>query len=563
MAQSKKHNISVAAATQAGPRINSSLSSSNQATSRWQWLLVVMVMLASTLHRGRLRDFPLERDEGEYAYAGQLLLEGIPPYQLVFNMKLPGTYAAYAFMMAIFGQTAAGVHLGLIVVNDLTILFVFALGRRLYDASAGLIACATYALLSASQDVLGLAAHATHFVNLFATAGLLVLLRACGSGRLLAFFGSGLLLGMAFLMKQHGIFLTVFGIVYGAGRLFHGRHGSSGEVFRPLVMMVVGTLTPIVLTCVALACAGVIDNFLFWTISYASAYIQQARSDDAWADFKWALGRVVGGNAPLWTLAGCGLIGTWIKPEKRQSALFLSGFLFFSFLAICPGFYFRPHYFIILLPACALLVGAFAYTLINLGLQARLRQSGALTTAFIAFALACAWSIWQERKYLFEYSPVEACLETYKAMPFVEAPKIADYIARHTKPNDRIAVFGSEPEIYFYSRRHSATGFVYMYPLMENHPYALGMKRDFVSEIEDKKPTYYVVVMLPDSWNPNLDSIKDLVAWSNEYCRKHYDLVGVIDVNPAGAVYSWDEQVKPGIRGFPRTILVYRRKPGS
>jgi hypothetical protein len=40
--------------------------------------------------RWRLREMPLERDEGEYAYAGQLLLQGIPPYQLAYNMKFPG-----------------------------------------------------------------------------------------------------------------------------------------------------------------------------------------------------------------------------------------------------------------------------------------------------------------------------------------------------------------------------------------------------------------------------------------------------------------------------------------
>jgi hypothetical protein len=38
----------------------------------------------------------LERDEGEYAYAGQLMLQGIPPYQLAYTMKLPGPFAAYA-----------------------------------------------------------------------------------------------------------------------------------------------------------------------------------------------------------------------------------------------------------------------------------------------------------------------------------------------------------------------------------------------------------------------------------------------------------------------------------
>src|SRR3954447_20963536 len=63
--------------------------------------------------RFRLLDMPLERDEGEYAYAGQLMLQGIPPYKFAYNMKLPGTYASYAFIMAVFGQTTRGIHLGL------------------------------------------------------------------------------------------------------------------------------------------------------------------------------------------------------------------------------------------------------------------------------------------------------------------------------------------------------------------------------------------------------------------------------------------------------------------
>ena len=74
------------------------------------WVVVLLVMLAAGLLRWRLLDIPLERDEGEYAYAGQLMLQGIPPYQLACNMKLPGTYAAYAVLMAVFGQTIAGVH---------------------------------------------------------------------------------------------------------------------------------------------------------------------------------------------------------------------------------------------------------------------------------------------------------------------------------------------------------------------------------------------------------------------------------------------------------------------
>src|SRR5437868_1972446 len=79
---------------------------------RWDYVAIFLVIVLTVGIRFRLRDFPLERDEGEYAYAGQLILQGIPPYQLAYNMKLPGTYAAYALIMAVFGQTGFSIHVG-------------------------------------------------------------------------------------------------------------------------------------------------------------------------------------------------------------------------------------------------------------------------------------------------------------------------------------------------------------------------------------------------------------------------------------------------------------------
>src|SRR5437879_1293821 len=178
------------------------------------WLFVGLVILVTVAVRLRLRDMPLERDEGEYAYAGQLILQGIAPYKLVYNMKFPGTYAAYALIMALFGQTPGGIHLGLTIVNAATIVLIFILGRKLLDSVAGIMAAASYALLSLSPAVLGLAAHANHFVILAAVAGMLALVRGCEAGRPVACFGSGLLFGVALLMKQHGVVFGVFGGLY-------------------------------------------------------------------------------------------------------------------------------------------------------------------------------------------------------------------------------------------------------------------------------------------------------------------------------------------------------------
>src|ERR1017187_6551911 len=106
-------------------------------------LLFVVIALFGVI-RFRLRNMPLERDEGEYAYAGQLMLQGIPPYQLAYSMKLPGTAAAYSVILAVFGQTPSATHLGLLLVNAATTLVVFSLGRRLFGELAGLVAAASY-----------------------------------------------------------------------------------------------------------------------------------------------------------------------------------------------------------------------------------------------------------------------------------------------------------------------------------------------------------------------------------------------------------------------------------
>src|SRR5258708_4006770 len=144
----------------------------------------------------------LERDEGEYAYAGQLMLQHIPPYKLAYNMKLPGTYAAYAIIMAIFGETPQGIHLGVLLINSLTLILIYFLAGRLFGRTAGIVATATYGLLSTHQTTLGFAGHATHFVVLAAVAGLVLFLRAIEQNRLRLLFWSGTLFGLAFVMKQ-------------------------------------------------------------------------------------------------------------------------------------------------------------------------------------------------------------------------------------------------------------------------------------------------------------------------------------------------------------------------
>src|SRR5437879_4584565 len=89
------------------------------------WLLVGVMVLFTIFVRVRLGKMPLERDEGEYAYAGQLMLKGIPPYKEAYNLKLPGTPAAYALIMAALGQSPSAIHFGVALVNAGSIVLMF------------------------------------------------------------------------------------------------------------------------------------------------------------------------------------------------------------------------------------------------------------------------------------------------------------------------------------------------------------------------------------------------------------------------------------------------------
>src|SRR5208283_2554875 len=195
----------------------------------WTWWFMVAVLVVVAVVRLRLLNFPLERDEGEYAYAGQLMLQGIPPYQLAYNMKFPGTYAAYAVIIALFGPTPAGIHFGVLCLTTLTALMLFWLGKKMLDPTAGIVAASAYAVLAASPSMLGLAGHATHFCAFFATAGLCAMWQARQNRNGLVVLAAGLLFGTAVLMKQQAALIALWASLAWTVWCFRKTEISSGK----------------------------------------------------------------------------------------------------------------------------------------------------------------------------------------------------------------------------------------------------------------------------------------------------------------------------------------------
>ena len=125
---------------------------------------------------------------------------------------------------------------------------------------------------------------------------------------------------------------------------------------------------------------------------------------------------------------------------------------------------------------------------------------------------------------------MQACRSVYGLNPFPESLEISRVIRQLTRPDDRIAVLGSEPQIYFYSGRRSATGYIYTYALMENSDFALEMQEQMIEEIETAEPSILVYVNIPSSWLRRPDSHQRLLRWLGGYLPENYQPVMVAEM---------------------------------
>jgi len=249
-----------------------------------------------------------------------------------------------------------------------------------------------------------------------------------------------------------------------------------------------------------------------------------------------------------------------LHKELKVSRVFILFFAVFSFLSICPGFFFRQHYYVTLLPAVSMLVGIFVdYS--DMKITASFKSSYLRFAGLVIFIVAILTGIVGQEEYLFQDGPNKVSRTFYGQNPFPESVEIAKFLKSASSVSDKIAILGSEPEIFFYSQRHSATGYIYVYGLMEIHEYSLRMQKEMINEIESSRPKFIVVVQVDTSWLVRPESEKYIFGWLNSYLMRNYALVGVADtISPETTVYKWYADAARYVIRSPYYTLVFERR---
>ena len=516
-------------------------------------LLCVLIILGVAAIRIHLASIPFERDEGEYAYAGQMILHGVPPYQEVYNMKFPGVYFMYSLAFKLFGEGVPAARYLTLLLQLIGAGFIFLLARRVINPLAGWLAAAMFMLFNLTLALQGIMCNAEHFVVAFLVPSFFFLYRGMEEESAVDIVIAGILTSTACLMKQHAIVFAISGAVWiiytqrvvllksigntGFGfpfcfipRLWAGRGRKRGRLlatrqsanvpFKYLFAYAIGGIIPVFLMALYLYQAGVWDHFYFLTIQYAREYASAVPLGSGISQLNPANHDTSTWSPLLVWFIVISVIGLLLPGTGSKTRLFLFVLLLASGLAVCPGFLFRRHYFLLMIPVFALLFTNTAF-LITRYFGEHLRYV-MLSLFIIANA---AFFMFYQRDCFFKLPPESVTEKLYPGTPFSISGEVAAFIKQRTLPNDRICMLGAEPQLFFLSQRRSASGYIYIYPMLERQKYADTMTSEFIAETEQHKPAMLVYSsksVFEDGYNKD----SRLYKWFDTY-KSQYKLAAI------------------------------------
>jgi len=575
MKPAKKKGASTASPKNAGKAI-SEIKTNFSLGKYLPLLLLAGSVIFIVLCRLRLLGVPLERDEGEYAYVAQQLLQGIPPFVSIYHVKLPGMYGAYAVIMTLFGQTCEGIHLGLLVADLLSCIPMYLIAKRLFNPTAAAYAASVFFIMTISQSLLGFSANSEPFILLTALPGILLLLYgidllsgAIGLKAVPIFLLSGILMGLAYVVKQNAVFFILFAGIYFLYKALTIKPVNWIKLLLYGFVWGLGVILPLALTCLIFWKLGLFEKFWWWTWIYPRIYVAAMPWEYGKMSLEYAMKGIGAGAPGIWAvfwplvaLSVWGLIGI-LSQRSMDRKVFVIGLLIASAIAITVGLNFYAHYFILATPVIAILVAAGCDSLLFFQ-QGRGKGTDSIYPGFIVLFVAIILVVNCEKTYLFEMDGSAVSHASYGANPFPEAMEIGKFLEQNTTANDKILVLGSEPEIYFYANRKSVTGFVYMYEIYKHHPYAHHFQEQLAAEIDSSNPKYIVMANLDASWFSGFTDRSDtfLFNWAARYEQRHYSSVSTIDLLwPRPDMYCTDGPQAPCV---PLTkdlyIQIYVRK---
>lgn len=488
-------------------------------------LAVVAVLALFAILRWPYLEMPLERDEGTYLVLGHQVTQGAVPYEDIYEMKPPGLFYAYAILSAIGGygfEGARTITLLLHLVNGLFLFFILRRTGWLWGALGAMIA---FLSLSMNPYFHGFALLPEPIMIFLFLSGILCLqfARAKNYRYLLA----AAFLVSSFWIKQNMMFPLIF---VGLLLLYRIIRSPLPEK-QPLLYFMAGGVAVPVFTLLPIVLQGGWDDFYYWVWTYPKSIYTQSISWSSGFSYMTKVLELSWSHLMVWVIAaGLGFAFHFALKQRLYGRATPLLFLVFSFLAVMPGLRFYGHYWMILLPAIAVGVGAFFEGVHQLLRMRFSRLASGIAISCLLLGLTSG-HIFQQSKVYFSPNIEEWSRLSYGNNPFLEIHDIAKKLKDYASTKEDVVVMGSEPQLYVYLQATPFTSHTFITFLNKVHPRRGEMRSEFTSDVQQAEPKYMVFVNHPYSWSISDQDRKDVHQWAYRYAKNYYRPIGLYEMD--------------------------------
>ncbi len=445
--------------------------------------------------------WPLSRDQGIFAWIGDVILQGGIPYQDAWDVKGILTYYTFAFSQLVFGRTLWGIRACDLIFLATTCFMLARFLRRYCEAWVVQVGVAFFALFHLLRGYWATAQPDGWATMLVMCAVSLIYLPEISSTkkRLLA----GVLIGLACLYK---IVFIVFLVPLGVYCMLRDR-GPLDLRIENLAPVAAGAFGVVIASLLWLGAFGALGDFMQIQFDFNPAVHTRI--------FSWSAAGILGRLAAylkwyLWAspLIAIGLITLWREHRDLFLALLAQLLTAFFFVVVQNKYYsyhWHPVRFTLLIFFVFGISGTWKFLRDRFAADAPPRAAlvqAAMVAVLCALAFVKGPDVDRQgiSARILGKGPVEEYFRGFKSyynrsFRFLSNYRAVEYLLANSKEDESVLVWGWEPMINYMAHRRSPTRFGYNYPLVTDAKdrRELGYRSEFMEALVKDLPRYIVV----------------------------------------------------------------------
>ena len=459
----------------------------------------IIILLAGLVISSVSLIYPFGRDQGIYAYAGKLILDGKIDYKYSYNLRPPAIHYTYALGEMIFGNSMSGMRIFEMIWQLLTSLIIFSIIVKLSNSGKAAVFGSIFYLFLYFRLDYWHTLQTESFMNLF-IAGSVLMLISNWKREFIPLFISGLFAGMTLLFKSTILLLVVL-LVLSLIFIKRKDNGFKKSIFYFAGIAFVFSL------CIAYYFYNDAFNYL-WEVQFVQipmyakiGYLNETKEfilSNVFRMFTYSV------YAPLIFFSVILLILNIRKKEFGFNSTVISSWFIAGLFSIIIQWKFFYYHFILLIPPVTIII--FSYYQYLLNLFTKVNKKTVFAFALIVLIL---YTLFASRPYFSKYSDLTDVIfkrnslqEKYIKLGITQDSvftinkiyEITDYIKQNTNDKDKIFVWGIEPIIYYFSGRDCVSRFIYNTPLYWRGN-NLTYQNEFIKSLKETNPELILVAM--------------------------------------------------------------------